>query len=319
MALLPRIIWALDEPVGDPIVVPMYLLSQLARRHVTVALSGEGADELLGGYLMHKTMMRGHQLSRLVPSPLLRHVAQPLISAMPISMLDTAFDYPGSVGPRSRRKIAELVGHFGDAEPEETYSFMISLFDREDKQALYASSAFAADGRAGLDRPDRARWLSYLQQMLSVQYRHWLPDDILTKFDKMTMANSLEGRTPFLDHRFVHYANGLPDSARIRGRRNKALLRDYLDQVLPGGVSARPKRAFYVPLEAYVERGPLKDMIDQCLSEASVRRRGWFRWDGVRRLRELHSSDFMWAKQLFSLLALELWARIYLDREAGWT
>jgi hypothetical protein len=88
--------------------------------------------------------------------------------------------------------------------------------------------------------------------------------------------------------------------------------------VLPGGVSARPKKAFYVPLEAYVEQGPLKEMIDQCLSEESVRRRGWFHWDGVRRLREQQASDFMWEKQLFSLLALELWARIYLDRESGW-
>jgi asparagine synthase (glutamine-hydrolysing) len=318
MALLPRIIWALDEPVGDPIVVPMYQLSQLARQHVTVALSGEGADEVLGGYLMHKTMMRGRQLRRVAPGPLLRHIAQPLISALPISMLDTAFDYPGTVGPRSRRKIAELVGHFGDAGIEQTYSFMISLFDPQDKRALYAASALVDDGRAGLDRPDPKRWSSFLQQMLSVQYRHWLPDDILTKFDKMTMANSLEGRTPFLDHRFVHYANRLPDQARIRGGRNKAILRDYLDQVLPGGVSARPKKAFYVPLEAYVERGPLKEMIDQCLSEESVRRRGWFHWDGVRRLREQQASDFMWEKQLFSLLALELWARIYLDRESGW-
>ena len=155
--------------------------------------------------------------------------------------------------------------------------------------------------------------------MLFLQYRHWLPDDILTKFDKMTMANSIEGRVPFLDHRFVRYMNGLPDTARMRGRRNKALLRDYLDRVLPGGVSARPKKAFYVPLEAYVEDGPLKELIDQCLSEDSVRRRGWFRWEAVRELRALNGGDFMWAKQLFSLLALELWARIYLDREPGWT
>jgi len=262
--------------------------------------------------------MRGHQLRRVAPAPLLRHIAQPLVSAIPVSMLDTVFDYPGQLGPRSRRKIAELVGHFGDAGIEQTYSFMISLFDPQDKQALYAANGLLDDGRAGLDHPDPKRWSSFLRQMLSVQYRHWLPDDILTKFDKMTMANSLEGRTPFLDHRFVHYANGLPDTARIRGRRNKAILRDYLDRVLPGGVSARPKKAFYVPLEAYVERGPLKELIDQCLSETSVRRRGWFHWDGVRRLREQQASDFMWEKQLFSLLALELWARIYLDREAGW-
>ena len=78
-------------------------------------------------------------------------------------------------------------------------------------------NGFADDGRAGLDHPDSARWPTYLKQMLFLQYRHWLPDDILTKFDKMTMANSIEGRVPFLDHRFVRYVNGLPDNARIRG------------------------------------------------------------------------------------------------------
>src|SRR5262249_37379830 len=140
MALLPRIVWALDEPVGDPIVVPMYLLSQLARRHVKVVLSGEGADEMLAGYVMHKTMLQGRRFARLFPSAFLRYLAQPLISAMPISALDTVFDYPGNVGPRSRRKIAELIGQFGSARVEQIYGFMISLFDPHDKESTYASA-----------------------------------------------------------------------------------------------------------------------------------------------------------------------------------
>jgi asparagine synthase (glutamine-hydrolysing) len=318
MALLPRIVWALDEPVGDPIVVPMYLLAELARRYVTVALSGEGADEVLGGYLMHKTMLQGRLLSRFVPRLILEHIARPLVGLLPRAILNTAFDYPGALGPRSQTKVAELVGKFGSDDLPQIYEFLISLFDQKDKEQLYAGPLSPSE-RHALEAPDPARWPSVLQQILSLQYQHWLQDDILTKLDKMTMINSLEGRVPFLDHPFVEFANALPDRAKIKGRRNKAVLRDYVDRVLPGGIANRAKKAFYVPLELYLNRGPLKEMIEQCLSETSVRRRGWLEWESVKTLRRLGGSgDFMLAKQLFSLLALELWARIYLDREPGW-
>lgn len=313
MEKLPELIWALDEPVGDPIIVPMHLLSQMAARHVKVALSGEGADEMLAGYFMHKTLLQARRL----PKAFFR-IARPFVSAVPPFLLDLAFDYPGKMGKRSKRKLVDFMGEMQGSNLSRQYHFLISLFDRRDKKWLYDApmkqvmETFFDTFRSGPE------WPTLLSSMLALQQPHWLPDDILTKLDKMTMINSLEGRVPFMDHKLVEFLLGAPDHLKYAGGRNKILLRNYVEKVLPG-ISARPKKAFYVPLEKYLNVNPLKDMVDLCLSERSIRKRGLFDYDAVRYiLGQVKTGDFVYAKQVFSLLALELWFRIYIDNEKGW-
>ena len=321
LALLPQIIWHLDEPIGDAIVVPMYLLSRLARQHVTVVLTGEGADETLAGYLPHKVMFWARQYARWTPQPLQDWLVKPLVARLPARVLNAAFTYPARLGERGRRKVLDYLTLVSAQQPQAEYQFLISLFDTRDKAALYTpmlrSLLHTCAAANGL--PHRSRNLSYLDEVLALQYAHWLPDDILMKQDKMTMANSIEGRVPFLDHVLVEFLLQTPPHLKLHGLTDKVLLREYLAARLPGKTARRPKKPFYIPLDQYFTHASLREIIETCLSEASIRRRGYFTWDTVRALRQSVShNEFLFGKQVLALVALELWHRIFIDRESGW-
>jgi asparagine synthase (glutamine-hydrolysing) len=321
MSLLPQIVWALDEPVGDPIVLPMYLVARLARQHVTVALSGEGADETLAGYFMHRALTSAHRFTRVVPRPVREWVVHPLLSSTPPALLDRAFDYPGRLGERGKQKLLDFLAMLSDATDEERYHFLISLFDTRDKSLLYGPRLPVRATSIDQTMNRQATVATGLEAILRLQFGHWLQDDILTKLDKMTMVNSLEGRVPYLDHKLVEFLVSVPAHLKLRKGENKVLLRDYVARSVPTGtaVARRPKKAFYVPLEQYISADPLSEMLDICLSEESVRKRGYFHWRRVRALREaVAEPGFVYGKQVFALLMLELWHRIFIDREQGW-
>jgi asparagine synthase (glutamine-hydrolysing) len=321
MQLLPRIVWHLDEPVGDAIVVPMYLLSRLARQHVTVVLTGEGADEVLAGYLPHKVMVWTRHYVRWVPSLMRRWLVEPALRSMPAGMLNLGFSYPARLGGRGRQKVLDFVAVAGQRSIEREYLALISLFDERDKAALYGHGSPLRTVRSTPfdgEYPGAER-APYVERVLALQYRHWLPDDILMKQDKMTMANSVEGREPFLDHPLVEFLLQTPPHLKLRRLVDKVLLRRYVARLLPPNVARRPKQAFYVPVDRYLKAGPLREITETCLSETAVRRRGYFDWQHVRALREkIGRGDFLFGKQVLSLIVLELWHRIFIDREAGW-
>ena len=322
MALLPHIIWAMDEPVGDPILVPMFLLAKLARQHVKVVLSGEGADELLGGYAMHKAMLQARRLRRLLPGGSAARLASLVLNRMPPSMLDRLFDYPARLGPEGAKRIAgfaDLVGRTGD--PEAWYLHLISLFGIGDLGDLFAADFgdLAACSERTATRSPPPLGHEFLDRILILQHGHWLADDILTKLDKMTMANSLEGRVPFLDHDLVSLAAALPARLRSHGGRNKIILRNYLQRNLGTAVAQRRKKAFYVPLDRYLSSGPLAEIVSDCLSDTAIKARGWFRQTSIATLRANAATDFLAARKVFSLAMLELWARQFLDARGGLT
>jgi asparagine synthase (glutamine-hydrolysing) len=319
MALLPKLVWHLDEPIGDAIVIPMFLLSQLARRHVKVILSGEGADEILAGYFPHRVLLAAEQYRRAVPAFLQRHVAGPCARALPARLLNLAFDYPAALGPRGKQKLLDFLALIPARNAAAEYRFLVSLFDARDKADLYTPAFRARLPAAVPAAPYAVRNGDYLNGVLALQHADWLPDDILMKQDKMSMANAIEGRVPFMDHRLVEFLAGVPSHFKRRGATGKLLLRRYLADRGMADVARRPKKAFYIPLDKYFASGPLRTFADECLSESSIRRRGYFEWDAIRRLRGMDGrTDFLYSKQVLSLLMLELWHRIFIDRESGW-
>ena len=315
--LLPRIVWHLDEPIGDAIVLPMYLLSRLAGQHVKVVLSGEGADEVMAGYLFHKVMVWADRYVRWTPGFLHRHVVKPLVSRMPASLLNCAFSYPAALGDRGRLKVLDYLESVPRRNPEDQYRFLISLFDDRDKQGLYKPGGKMLDLPAFVGPPRHER--VYLNSILALQYNDWLPDDILMKADKTSMANSVEGRVPFMDHVLVEFLNQVPSHLKLRGLGDKVMLREFLQKMLPGKLARQSKKAFYVPLERYFATPAFQELVNICLSEESVRRRGYYNWKAVRLLRDsLGNQEFLYAKQVLSLVMLELWHRIFIDQESGW-
>lgn len=310
---LPELIWALDEPVGDPVILPMHLLSQLAGQSVRGVLTGDGADEMLAGYGLHQTLLRAHNLP-----PVAYKLLKPVTAMMPSAILDLFSSSPEQMGARGKRKLVDFMGEMQTKSLSHQYHFLMSLFDATDKKKLYHKPMRQVMDTFIDSRKDDDSWPSTMAAMLAQQQAHGLQDDILTKLDKMSMLSSLEGRVPFLDHKLVEFLLSAPDHLKRKNGRDKVLLRNYTERHLPG-VGGRPKKPSRIPLQKYLSMRPLKDMMEMCLSEKSVQKRGLFDYDAVKYiLAEMRSGNAFYARQAFSLLSLELWFRIYIDNEKGW-
>src|SRR5262245_7911442 len=320
---LPEAVYHLDEPVGDAIVIPMYQLARAARKDVKVILAGEGADEILGGYLFHRALLAGRHLARLAPRAVRKTLIAPALSLAPAGLLNLAFNYPARLGERGKFKALDFLGLLEPEQLPAAYRHLISLFDERDTSNLYTEDFKAALNGAAQSTNARMenglKILSgaapYINRILHLQYDHLLPYDILTKQDKMSMAHAIEARVPFMDHELVEYALRLPPAMKIRPGKSKYVLRQYARRLLPKRTWARRKMPFYVPVEKYFDDPRFQELMADTLSERSIRARGLLRPETVSNLCEaMCQGEFVFVKQVFSLIVLELWFRMAVDR-----
>jgi asparagine synthase (glutamine-hydrolysing) len=297
---LPQVVWHLDEPVADPACVPLFLVSRLARNDITVVLSGEGADEVFGGYGIYRRML---QLERL-------HGQMPGGAASVLAAAGRLL--PGPRGERVRHYL-RLVGQPLHARYQGvSRGFLPEVKGRlvgcDDVERLdrCARDVFASHFRA-------AAGASPLGQMLYVDTKTWLADDLLVKADKMTMANAQELRVPFLDHKLVELATRLPASFKLRDGIGKAVLREATADLVPASIRQRSKKGFPVPTGSLLRQlhGYCRDL----LLDRSSACRSWFDDTAVERLLDEHESGRARRDQeLWSLLVFELWHGTFLSR-----
>lgn len=314
---LAKIAWSLDEPVGDAIVVPMYVLSREARRYVKVVLSGEGADEILAGYMFHRRLVQLARLRQFIPGAAWRAGAR-AVEWTPPALLSRAFDYPGALGEQGRSKVAALLRSAASEPLLRLYRNSVSLFDTSELSDIAAAPALAREVQTPLPMPD-ATGDTPLRQLLSAQYADWLPDDILMKADKMSMAHSLELRVPFMDDQVIRAAADLRDRSKLSHSTNKVALRDFARPFLPRSIAEGRKRAFYVPLESYVTTPPLREVFRAMLDPARLKNRGLLRPDAVAGIaQDVKSSGFLALKRQFAVVMLELWFERFAP-QASWS
>lgn len=305
MALFPRLVWHLDEPFADASLLLTYLVSNAASAEVKVALSGIGGDEAFGGYPRYLGAKLLPFYERL-PLPLRRGLAR-LIEALPESTAST--NVPGRV----KRFIRS-----GVLPPERRYVSWVSFFSRDTLERMLPKERKSLldswdPGRLHLGYLQRCHALDPLDAIFYLDIKTYLTDDLLMMADKMSMASSLELRVPFCDHRLLEYLASIPTGVRMRRFRLKALLKDVMAPFLPREVLDRPKRGFTPPLALWL-RGDLKDLAFELLSEERIKKRGYFRPEGVRWLLEEHMSGRQnLFDQLFALVVLELWFQVFLD------
>ncbi len=298
---LPRLAWHQDEPLSEPAAIPTYLVSRLARETVTVVLTGEGGDELFAGYPKYAAEPLARRLASL-PAPLRALLLDHGVDRLPF-------------GFRKLQVVARSA-RFGD-EAERLASWFAGFAgDERDRLlapplAAHAAAASAAAAFAVALAETRAR--RPLDRMLDVDLRLWLPDDLLTKMDKMSMAASVEARVPLLDHPLVEWAAALPDRFKVRGLDGKVLLKRLARRWLPPAVVDRPKVGFTVPLSPWF-RGPLRELLADTLLAPACLGRGYYRPEVLRAYVDDHLAGRRdRARELWTLLTLELWHRTFID------
>ncbi len=206
---------------------------------------------------------------------------------------------------------------------QQQYTCLASLYDTRDKQELYLANMSPVIGALTDRQPQRPVWPSFMSTLMAMQGDHLLQDGIVGPVSKMISSNALGGRMPLMDHKLFEFMLGVPDHLRRDGERRKVLLRNYVDRILPGFAQNPPRPESMLGqktlLESCLARGPLREMADTCLSDASIRKRELFDPAIVRRIMaEARAGESLPMRQVFALLTLELWFRIFIDHEKGW-
>ncbi|MGA8027526.1 MAG: asparagine synthase (glutamine-hydrolyzing), partial [Bryobacteraceae bacterium] len=291
-----RLAYYSDEPSADAGAVPVWFLSQMTAKHVTVALSGEGADEIFGGYHTYLAD-RYAALARRLPAPLLR-VALKTVNRIPVSDDKIGLEY------KMKRFLAGAL-----LPADEAHFYWNGTFSRDEQRRLGVTRSSKSLGSLCTALPDIPPHSAVMNRYLFVDQHYYLPDDILYKCDRMSMAHSLEVRPPFLDHRIVEFAARLPVALKIRGSATKRILRALVRKRLPPAILQRRKEGLDIPAHDWL-RGPLRPLLLEALGEDSVRRVGIFSPDAIRALLDRHlSRRANLGYHLWGLLTLHLWVR----------
>jgi asparagine synthase (glutamine-hydrolysing) len=299
IGIIDDLAWYLDEPFGDSSAIPTYMVSKLASEHVTVVLSGDGGDELFAGYDRYVVERRERKLGK-IPAPI-RQGAGLIGRAM-------------REGMKGRNFLRHLA-----LDGADRYFDANMLFREVDKASLFEPDAYREitnnDPRAiwrAFLRNGKSDWLSSLQYM---DIKNYLPNDILTKVDRMSMAHSIEAREPLLDHKLVEFAATIPPELKLKGTTTKYIFKKAMEGILPNEILHRPKRGFAIPLGHWFRGGLSMYVRDLLLSRKSIER-GIFRKSYIERLIEMNDRGRAMDLQLWTMITFELWCRRFIDESA---
>jgi asparagine synthase (glutamine-hydrolysing) len=301
--IVDELVWHFDEPFADSSAIPTHAVSKLARAHVKVVLSGDGGDELFAGYTRYVVERRRSLFDR-VPRPVRRGLMMPLSRALPHGAWGRNYIYNGA---------QDTLGRYVDS---------LSVFSNLNKRLLYTED-FRRSLAGRLSATDRFTEIASrvsardpLGAMLYLDSKTYLPGDILTKVDRMSMAVSLEARVPLLDHKLIEFAARVPSSMKMRGLETKHLFKRAVRGLVPDEILDRPKQGFGVPVARWIN-DELRERVRDTLADPRAATRGYFDPRHTGRLLAEHErgrrdhSTALWA-----LFMLELWHRAYVDNTA---
>ncbi|MGH9905980.1 MAG: asparagine synthase (glutamine-hydrolyzing), partial [Pyrinomonadaceae bacterium] len=293
--------WHFDEPFADSSAIPTYMVSKLARDHVTVVLSGDGGDELFAGYTRYGIDRKRGGFERL-PKPLREGVMRPLSQRLPHAAWGRNYLHNVSLDPISR------------------YLDSVSVFTSLNRKSLYTSDFSQKLGPGGYvgglfhEFVGNVKTGDPLDRLLYLDSKTYLPGDILTKVDRMSMAVSLEARAPLLDHKLIEFVTGIPASLKLAGQEPKYLLKMAVRDLVPAKILHRPKQGFGVPIQEWINQ-QLRSRIRDTLSDARTRQRGYVDSRYVDKLLDEHERGRRdHSMGLWALVMLELWHRQFLDK-----
>nr|WP_320161274.1 asparagine synthase (glutamine-hydrolyzing) [uncultured Methanoregula sp.] len=308
--LLPELVYHAEEPLADASMVPMYYLSKLASSHVKMVLCGDGADEIFAGY---ETYAAHHAVKayRVIPSVIRKKVVLPIVDSLPVSDKKISLDY----------KVKRFV-RGAEFDPEKAHYYWRIIFDENEKRKMYSDCI--REKNAGLDTYEMTYMKYFLKtdannpidRLLYADTRFYLPNDMLVKVDRMSMAHSLEVRVPFLDHELVEYMATVPASLKLKNYTTKKyLLKRIVRDKLPRTIVHQKKQGFNLPVGLWIKTY-LKDYAFQVLSDEQIKEMGYFRYNFINKTLSDHMSGRKDnGYQIWGLMTLSLWWERYIARD----
>jgi asparagine synthase (glutamine-hydrolysing) len=302
-AVIPKLQDIYDEPFADSSQIPTYLVSEMTRQHVTVALSGDGGDEVFAGYNRYGQGLALAKMIRTLPRPMRRAMASAMTAVTPGVWDSLSNALPRQMRPRLA---GDKIHKLASVLPEDSIGFYRHLVTQWPEASLLVKGAAGPDESLYSNEvrrrfPDDVSWMQYLDTLT------YLPDDILAKVDRASMAVALEVRVPFLDHRVVELSWRLPQRFKLRGATGKWLLRQIAHKYVPQALLERPKMGFGVPIDQWL-RGPLKEWAGDILNSSSLSGTGLLDRTPIAEKWAQHQSGARnWQYFLWNVLMFEAW------------
>lgn len=313
--LLPEIINHFGEPLGDSIIIPTYQLAKEAAKNLKVVLTGEGADEIFGSYVHQQVMHYGSYYNNVVPSYINKNAVLPIVKRAPLQLLDKLFPYPSSLGKKGKEKLISYLGNIHNVA--DSYFSIAQIFSPQDKEIFYHPDLkgklqtfnVTSDFSAHLVKHSN---IGTLNSLIDLDCKYWLPDYTLYKQDRLTMANSLEGRIPFLDHNLVEFVAQIPVKYKTNGLTTKYLLRQMANRYIPNQVAKRKKKAFFFPYQKTFGKDFNRYLNDLFNVNSFIINMELINKKQLDNLcANALNNELLQSKQLMSLIILEHWLRIY--------
>jgi asparagine synthase (glutamine-hydrolysing) len=291
--IVPDLAQMIDEPLADASIIPTYLLSKFAKEHVTVALGGDGGDELFAGYPTFQADILWKYFPQFLISPV-KHIS----GMLPVSHKNFGLDL----------KLAKFFDGAGEKDPLMRHQKWLGAFTDDERKKLMKEGKWEENIYDDLERyRNEAEQASEATKLLYSYERSYLMDHVMVKVDRAGMRASLETRAPFLDHEPVDFANSLPFSYKMRGFTTKYILKKLMEEKLPHHIIYRKKKGFGIPIAGWLA-GELREFCDDTLSQSAIENAGFFNYAYVEKLKKAHfQKNRNHAKKLWTLLVFQLW------------
>ncbi len=315
--LFPKLVWHLDEPMSDPTVIPTYLLASKTRPKCTVVLTGEGGDENLGGYVQYKMMLLHKKYARIFPKAIRKSVYG-VATILPKDILNRIFKYAGALGEEGLKRFNEFIttDDYG-----KMYLSLVSIFNEAEKRELYNKKTQEKTKNMNLIKELNNMYFSkshfsnnrLLNTLTYMELKRIMPENLLMKTDKMTMAFGVEGRVPFLDHNVVEFTAKIPLHLKLKGFNEKYILRKAMSRYLPKTILRRKKQRFFVPIDSWF-KGDLQSLMKQALSKENIKSSGVFNQRYIEKVfKNYKKSQLFYARQLWGLFTFQIWHKMFIE------
>jgi asparagine synthase (glutamine-hydrolysing) len=319
VSVLPKVIYQMDELNADPASIPTYLLSEIASQKVKVILSGEGSDEIFGGYERTMFMKYAWNISRF--SPLLISAIPLFIRLIPFNVLDKIFKYSSTIGEKGLERLSGFCRNIENIGA--SYLDVACVFNQSEKKQLYSSKFRNQLNDENIATTINEQFFStrigssdeLFNRLSYLELKTRLPNDLLAKVDTMTMAHSLEARVPFLDHNLVEQAFSIPSNMKLRYMRDKYIFRQAVRRYLPQEIIKRRKDHFFVPIHLWIQN-ELRTTLDRILTRDNIEKTGYLNYEFIKYAYENYNKgQLFYARQIWNILFFLIWHKMYIETD----